>query len=123
VKGNHALAGLVDLSGKGESLARSVNMSLVTVLIRQAIATVNGAMLLLRAARKAEYDTWADNQFEVLSIDPRTGDYGAMNWGDWWGERVNWGNHEYDTPLHILTRLPEQEIRNISTLVNRQPAI
>lgn len=25
--------------------------------------------------------------------------YGALNWGDWFGERVcNWGNHEYDTP-------------------------
>jgi len=33
-------------------------------------------------------------------------DYGAMNWGDWWGERqCNWGNHEYDTPLHIFTHV------------------
>lgn len=25
--------------------------------------------------------------------------HGALNWGDWFGERqYNWGNHEYDTP-------------------------
>jgi hypothetical protein len=53
-----------------------------------------------------EYDTWAENLFEGYCRSIREQrDYGAMNWGDWWGERnCNWGNHEYDTPLHIFTQ-------------------
>ena len=52
----------------------------------------------------AEYDAWAENLFDayVKSIEVQA-DYGAMNWGDWFGERrVNWGNHEYDTANQIL---------------------
>jgi hypothetical protein len=54
-----------------------------------------------------EYDRWAENLFVngyCRSIAEQR-DYGAMNWGDWWGERgCNWGNHEYDTPKHFLVQ-------------------
>ncbi len=42
---------------------------------------------------------------EPRSIEEQR-DSGEMNWGDWWGERgCNWGNHEYDTPRHLLIQL------------------
>jgi hypothetical protein len=50
------------------------------------------------------YDAWADRLFSVYidSMESQR-DYGHLNWGDWYGERfVNWGNHEYDTPLQLL---------------------
>jgi len=54
-----------------------------------------------------EYDPWAENLFVngYLNSITTQRDYGVMNWGDWWGERgCNWGNHEYDTPRHILAQ-------------------
>ncbi|MEI6503847.1 MAG: hypothetical protein WCP21_22780, partial [Armatimonadota bacterium] len=52
------------------------------------------------------YDKWAEQLFELYRVTlDRHRDYGAMNWGDWWGERTcNWGNHEYDTPLHMFVQ-------------------
>ena len=98
----------IDLSGKGENLAGSANMSLVAAADpAQAIATGEWGFVAPAGSKgMAEYDNWADNQFEGYCRSIREQrDYGAMNWGDWWGERgVNWGNHEYDTPLHILTQ-------------------
>lgn len=98
----------VDLSGEGEKLAKAVDRHLVPAADPvQAIATGEWGFIAASGTEgMAEYDTWAENQFEgyVHSIREQR-DYGAMNWGDWWGERdVNWGNHEYDTPLHILTQ-------------------
>jgi len=97
-----------DLSGNGENLSRSVNMSLVpSVDPTQAIATGEWGYVAPAGSKgMAEYDLWAESQFEGYCRSIREQrDYGAMNWGDWWGERgVNWGNHEYDTPLHILTQ-------------------
>ena len=98
----------VDMSGNGEALTKSVNRHLVPAADpAQAIATEEWGFIAPAGSKgMAEYDTWADKQFEgyCRSIQEQR-DYGAMNWGDWWGERgVNWGNHEYDTPLHILTQ-------------------
>ena len=98
----------IDLSGNGEVLTQSVNKKLVPVAdAAQAIATGEwGYVAPAGSLGMDEYDKWADNLFEGYCRSIREQrDYGAMNWGDWWGERnCNWGNHEYDTPLHILTQ-------------------
>ncbi len=96
----------VDLAGDGKSLAMAVNAPLVPVANpAQAIATgVWGAITPAGIPETVEYDPWAQNLFEAYrrSIEVQR-DYGAMNWGDWFGERkVNWGNHEYDTTRQIL---------------------
>lgn len=97
-----------DLSGNGEILSKSINMHLVpAVNPAQAIATGAWGYIAPSGSRgMTEYDNWADNLFESYCRSIREQrDYGAMNWGDWWGERnCNWGNHEYDTPLHIFTQ-------------------
>lgn len=98
----------VDMSGNGDVLTRCVNKHLVASADPvQAIATGEWGFVAPAGSKgMSDYDKWADAQFEGYCrsiIEQR--DYGAMNWGDWWGERgVNWGNHEYDTPLHILTQ-------------------
>ena len=98
----------VDMSGDGESLSRSVNSPLVAAADpAQAISTGEWGFIAPAGSKgMKEYDTWAENLFEGYCRSIREQrDYGAMNWGDWWGERgCNWGNHEYDTPLHILTQ-------------------
>lgn len=98
----------LDLSGDGASLAKSANQRLIPIPDpTQAINTGEWGFIAAAGSEgMATYDDWAENQFEGYrqSIQEQR-DYGAMNWGDWWGERgVNWGNHEYDTPLHILTQ-------------------
>jgi hypothetical protein len=89
-------------------LSKSANRHLVPAADpAQAIATGEWGFIAPAGSKgMAEYDTWGDNLFEGYCRSIREQrDYGAMNWGDWWGERgVNWGNHEYDTPLHILTQ-------------------
>ena len=71
----------------------------------QAIATgVWGPIVPAGAAAMRDYDAWAEHLYlayrHAIAEDR---DYGAMNWGDWFGEReVNWGNHEYDTTNQLL---------------------
>ena len=94
------------LNGDGESLAKAANAPLVpSVAPTQAIATgVWDEIAPAATAEMKEYDPWAENLFDAYchSIEAQR-DYGAMNWGDWFGERtVNWGNHEYDTTNQIL---------------------
>ena len=96
----------LDLDGDGESLAKAANAPLVpSVEPAQAIATgVWDEIAAAATAEMKEYDPWAENLFDAYchSIESQR-DYGAMNWGDWFGERtVNWGNHEYDTTNQIL---------------------
>ncbi len=97
----------LDLSGDGTSLAKSANTPLVpSADPAQAIATgVWGYLAAAGSGGMREYDDWAENLFDngyCHSIKAQR-DYGQMNWGDWYGERhCNWGNHEYDTPKHIL---------------------
>ena len=96
----------LDFSGDGESLAHAANAPLVPVADpAQAIATgVWDAIAPAGISGMVEYDDWAENLFNAYckSIEVQR-DYGAMNWGDWFGERqVNWGNHEYDTTNQIL---------------------
>lgn len=70
----------------------------------QAIATGVWDDIAAAGPDMADYDGWAANLFEAYqnSIAVQR-DYGAMNWGDWYGERqVNWGNHEYDTANQLL---------------------
>jgi hypothetical protein len=97
-----------DLSGNGDILSKSVNKHLVPAVDPvQAIATGEWGFVASAGSQgMTEYDRWADNLFESYCRAIREQrDYGAMNWGDWWGERnCNWGNHEYDTPLHIFTQ-------------------
>ena len=99
----------LDLEGQGESLARSINAPLVPAADpEQAIATgVWGPVAAAGSPAMRDYDQWAENLFVngYLNSIKQQRDYGAMNWGDWWGERgCNWGNHEYDTPKHILVQ-------------------
>ncbi len=98
----------LDLDGDGSSLAKAANAALAPAADpTQAIAS--GAWGEIAAAGSpgmGEYDEWAENLFGAYceSIELQR-DYGAMNWGDWWGERnCNWGNHEYDTPKHMLVQ-------------------
>jgi hypothetical protein len=96
----------VDLNGDGESLAKMANAPLIPVADpAQAIATgVWDAIAPAGIPEMVEYDAWAENLFNAYcrSIEAQR-DYGAMNWGDWFGERkVNWGNHEYDTTNQLL---------------------
>ena len=96
----------VDLAGNGSSLAKMANAPLVPVADPvQAIETgVWDAIAPAGTPEMGEYDPWAENLFQAYCESIRTQrDYGAMNWGDWFGERgVNWGNHEYDTVNQIL---------------------
>ena len=96
----------IDLSGDGEALSKCANQSCTPIADpTQAIATGQWGYIAPAGSRgMAEYDRWADNLFEGYCRSIREQrDYGAMNWGDWWGERgCNWGNHEYDTPLQML---------------------
>jgi len=97
----------LDLAGDGQTLAAAANAPLVPAADpAEAIATgVWGPIAPVGAAMR-DYDRWADRIFELYrrSIEINR-DYGAMNWGDWWGERgCNWGNHEYDTPRHMLVQ-------------------
>ncbi len=96
----------LDLGGDAPALAETANAPLVPIAEpKQAIATgVWGAIRPAGTPAMAKYDPWAENLFDAYCawID-RQRDYGAMNWGDWHGERiVNWGNHEYDTTKQIL---------------------
>jgi hypothetical protein len=96
----------LDLAGGGGALACAANAPLVPVADpAQAINTgVWGAIAPAGAPEMKEYDPWAENLFNAYchSIKVQR-DYGAMNWGDWFGERkVNWGNHEYDTTHEFL---------------------
>jgi len=97
----------LDLSGDGPSLVKSANAPLFPSSDpAQAIATTAwGYVAAAGSPGMKEYDDWAENLFDngyCYSIKAQR-DYGQMNWGDWFGERgCNWGNHEYDTPKHIL---------------------
>jgi len=96
----------VEMCGDGEPLSRAVNAPLVPVADpAQAIATgVWDQVAPAGAPGMAEYDALAEEIFESYcrGIEERR-DYGAMNWGDWFGERkVNWGNHEYDATEQVL---------------------
>jgi len=97
----------LDTQDGGDALVRSANAPLVPAADpAQAIAAgVWGPIAATGSPGMEAYDRWAQNLFGngyVNSIQEQR-DYGAMNWGDWWGERgCNWGNHEYDTPKQIL---------------------
>lgn len=97
----------LDTQGGGDALVRTANAPLVPAADpAQAIAAgVWGPIAAAGSPGMEAYDRWAENLFVqgyVNGIEKQR-DYGAMNWGDWWGERgCNWGNHEYDTPKQIL---------------------
>jgi len=96
----------LDLEGDGESLAEYANAPLV-LAADPAAAIASGVwdeIAPAGAPGMRDYDVWAENLFSGYCESIRVQrDYGAMNWGDWFGERhVNWGNHEYDTTNQIL---------------------
>ncbi|MCK5801464.1 MAG: hypothetical protein KAI66_01465, partial [Lentisphaeria bacterium] len=97
---------VLSLDGDGAGLAQLANCPPIPAADpAQAIATgVWGAVQPAGTSTMSEYDPWAQKLFEsyVQSIEIQR-DYGAMNWGDWFGERsINWGNHEYDTTNQLL---------------------
>lgn len=94
------------LDGDGETLAACANAPLAAAADpEQALATgAWGRLAPAGTPALADYDAWVERLFDgyCRAIETER-DYGAMNWGDWWGERgCNWGNHEYDTPRQIL---------------------
>jgi len=95
----------LDLAGDGDALARHANAPLVPAAEpAEAIATGVWDDIVPAGGAVPEYDRWAENLFAAYTraIEAQR-DYGAMNWGDWFGERqVNWGNHEYDTVNQVL---------------------
>ncbi len=98
----------LNIEGEGKSLSELANKPLVPAADpSQAMATgVWGSILPAGARGMNDYDRWVDNLFNGYhkAID-ESRDYGAMNWGDWFGERgCNWGNHEYDTPRQFLVQ-------------------
>ena len=90
----------------GADLCKSVNAPLVPAPDpAAAIATgVWGAIAPAGVAAMSDYDPWVERLFEsYCGSIAGDRDYGAMNWGDWFGERrINWGNHEYDTTRQLL---------------------
>lgn len=50
-----------------------------------------------------EYESFVERSFEGFQKRrEKLGEYGMLNFGDWWGERgYNWGNVEYDTQ-HVM---------------------
>lgn len=96
----------LDLQGEGAALSEAANEPLVAAADpAQALATgVWGPQVAAGTPGLEEYDRWAAQLFDVYQLGiEKHRDYGAMNFGDWWGERqTNWGNHEYDTPQHML---------------------
>ena len=96
----------IDLDGNGEALAATANAPLVPAADpEQAIDTgVWHAVTPAGTPETREFDPWIKGLFDAYCASIRIQrDYGAMNWGDWFGERqVNWGNHEYDTVNQLL---------------------
>jgi hypothetical protein len=96
----------VDLAGGGATLAAFADAPSVPAADpAQAIATgVWDDIVPAGVQAMADYDPWAENLYRAYCDSIRhERDYGAMNWGDWFGERkVNWGNHEYDTVNQLL---------------------
>ena len=96
----------LDVSRSGASLSRLANAEAAPVADpKRALATgVWGGVKPAGRAEARTYDAWADALCDAFieSVDISR-DYGAMNWGDWWGERrINWGNNEYDTGNLLL---------------------
>lgn len=96
----------IDLDGDGEDLAMCANAPLVPAANpAQALATgIFGDVLPKGSPGMDRFDSWADAALDgyIRAIDEAR-DYGAMNWGDWFGERkCNWGNEEYDTPRQMV---------------------
>jgi hypothetical protein len=96
----------VDLAGDGARLAALADAPpVVAPEPATALATgVWGSIAPEGAPGMAAYDAWAENLFDAYQqAIAGQRDYGAMNWGDWFGERqVNWGNLEYDTTEQIV---------------------
>lgn len=95
-----------DFEGGGSGLAEQANAPLVPAADpAEALRTgVFGEVLPKGADGMQEYDGWVSSAYDgyVKAIDDSR-DYGAMNWGDWFGERrCNWGNEEYDGPRQFM---------------------
>ncbi len=63
----------------------------------------SGLMTPRKAGEFEQYETFVEKSFEAfMKLRDRQGEYGMLNFGDWWGERgFNWGNVEYDTQ-HVM---------------------
>ena len=59
-----------------------------------------GPVLPATATANAPYEAMVERAVEFMAQSrEETGEYGWMNYGDWYGERrYNWGNNEYDWP-------------------------
>ncbi|MCK5801877.1 MAG: hypothetical protein KAI66_03545 [Lentisphaeria bacterium] len=90
----------------GEQLCRAINAPLVPAANPATAidSTVWGAIAPADNPEMADYNPWAERLVDhYCQCVAEERDYGAMNWGDWFGERrINWGNHEYDTVNQLL---------------------
>lgn len=62
-----------------------------------------GAVVPAQRNGFAKYEATFERSFKALEAGrQRRGEYGWMNYGDWFGERRwNWGNNEYDLPYTV----------------------
>jgi hypothetical protein len=95
----------IDIEANDKKLFESAYIPLVpSADPKEAIATGAWGYMLPASNKTRGYDLLAKNMLNAYkkAIENQR-DYGEMNWGDWFGERVcNWGNHEYDTPAHFF---------------------
>ncbi len=63
-----------------------------------------GPMTVRAPDEFAEYESFVGRSLDAFQkLRDRQGEYGMLNYGDWWGERAyNWGNVEYDTQNVML---------------------
>ncbi len=95
----------LEIEGEGTNLAAHANSPLVPFADPgYAISTgVWGQIAPAGACGQETYDEWSAKSLEShLDAIEHSRDYGAMNWGDWFGERkCNWANNEYDTARQL----------------------
>lgn len=98
----------LDLGGDGVSLAAIAREPAVPVAepAQAVTAGVWGDLRPTGTPGLGKFDAVEQRMFrQYLRTIRAERDYGAMNWGDWFGERqCNWGNHEYDTVNQLLIR-------------------
>ncbi|MGC8863160.1 MAG: hypothetical protein ACP5R5_10360, partial [Armatimonadota bacterium] len=96
----------LDLDGCGPDLAALADGPLVPAANpTSSVSTgVWGLIAPAEAPAQADYNQWAAKAFQsFVDTTDQSRDYGAMNWGDWHGERrCNWANNEYDVARQML---------------------
>ncbi len=98
----------LDFSGKYSpaELAAEANLPVVAVLPADWYATSKGLGEMPRpmGGQFSKWDDFVDSDFKASEACRESArEYGFLNYGDWFGERIrNWGNNEYDRAHGLL---------------------